>query len=63
VALLQHDILQVMSYGVPADRIIFTNPIKTPTQIRYAQQVGVTKLSADNMWELRKIKETYPDAK
>lgn len=59
----KQDIMHVMAYGVPADRIIFTNPVKTPIQIRYAQQVGVSKLTADNVWELRKIKELYPDAK
>lgn len=52
-----------MAYGVPADRIIFANPIKTPSQIQYARKVGVSKLTADSMWELRKIKELYPEAK
>ncbi|XP_014207070.1 ornithine decarboxylase 2-like [Copidosoma floridanum] len=52
-----------MAYGVPADRIIFANPIKTPCQIRYAQKVGVSKMTVDSMWELRKIKEFYPEAK
>ncbi|KAJ8674588.1 hypothetical protein QAD02_005850 [Eretmocerus hayati] len=57
------EIMQVMSYGVPASRIIFANPIKTPIQIKYAQKVGVLKLTVDSMWELRKIKELYPEAK
>lgn len=60
---MQQEIVTVMAYGVPADRIIFANPIKTPLQIRYAQKVGVKKMTADSMWELRKIKELFPDAK
>lgn len=59
----KQEIVQVMAYGVPADRIIFANPVKTPVQIRYAQKVGVSKMTADSMWELRNIKELYPDAK
>ncbi|XP_011504233.1 PREDICTED: ornithine decarboxylase-like [Ceratosolen solmsi marchali] len=59
----KQDIMHIMAYGVPANRIIFTNPVKTPLQIKYAKQVGISKLSADNMWELRKIKELYPEAK
>ncbi|XP_023247308.1 ornithine decarboxylase 2-like [Copidosoma floridanum] len=59
----KQEIVQVMAYGVPADRIIFANPIKTPCQIRYAQKVGVSKMTVDSMWELRKIKEFYPEAK
>ncbi|XP_008208586.1 ornithine decarboxylase 2 [Nasonia vitripennis] len=59
----KQEIVTVMAYGVPADRIIFANPVKTPTQIRYAQKVGVSKMTADSMWELRKIRELYPDAK
>ncbi|OXU24285.1 hypothetical protein TSAR_000480, partial [Trichomalopsis sarcophagae] len=58
----KQEIVTVMAYGVPADRIIFANPVKTPTQIRYAQKVGVAKMTADSMWELRKIRELYPDA-
>lgn len=57
------DIMHVLACGVPPERIIFTNSVKTPTQIRYAEQVGVSKLTADSMWELRKIKELYPHAK
>ena len=48
---------------MPSDRIIFANPVKTPSQIRYARKVGVSKMTADSIWELRKIKELYPEAK
>lgn len=59
----KEEIVTVMAYGVPADKIILATPVKTPTQIRYAQQVGVLKMVADNMWELRKIREFCSDAK
>lgn len=60
---LQQEIVAVMAYGVPANKIIFANPVKTPSQILYARKVGVAKMTVDSMWELRKIKELYPEAK
>ncbi|XP_014232598.1 ornithine decarboxylase 2-like [Trichogramma pretiosum] len=59
----KNEIVTVLAYGVHPDRIIFANPVKTPSQIKYAQKVGVSKMTADSMWELRKIKEFYPEAK
>jgi len=59
----KNEIVTVLAYGVHPDRIIFANPVKTPSQIKYAQKVRVSKMTADNLWELRKIKDFYPDAK
>lgn len=58
----QGEIMKIISLGVSPDRIIFANPTKTPAQIRYALQVGVTKMTFDNEDELYKIKEIFPSA-
>ncbi|XP_058789933.1 ornithine decarboxylase 2-like [Phymastichus coffea] len=59
----KQEIVNVMAYGVPANKIIFANPVKTPSQILYARKIGVARMTVDSMWELRKIKELYPEAK
>lgn len=56
------ELRSVLGFGVSAPRIIYTNPIKTPTSLRYARKVGVRYLVFDNDEELQKIKEVYPEA-
>jgi ornithine decarboxylase len=46
-----------------ADRIIYANPCKQSSYIRYAQEVGVEIMTFDNEQELMKIKQIYPNAK
>jgi ornithine decarboxylase len=46
-----------------ADRIIYANPCKQSSYIRYAQEVSVEILTFDNEKELLKIKQMYPNAK
>jgi diaminopimelate decarboxylase len=45
------------------DRIIYANPCKQSSYIRYAEQVGVTTMTFDNEQELMKIKQIHPNAK
>lgn len=52
----------VLGLGVSASRIIYTNPIKTPTSLRYVRKVGVRYLVFDNDEEVQKIQEVYPEA-
>lgn len=52
----------VLGLGVHASRIIYTNPVKTPTSLRHARKMGVQLLVFDNDEELQKIKEVYPEA-
>jgi len=52
----------VLGLGVPASRIIYTNPVKTTTSLRYARKVGLRYLVFDNDEELQKIKTVYPQA-
>ena len=46
-----------------ADRIIYANPCKQSSFIRYAQEVGVEIMTFDNEQELIKIQQLYPNAK
>jgi len=57
------EIKKVMDLGVSADRIIYANPCKQSSYVRYAQEVGVTTMTFDNEQELMKIQQIYPNAK
>ncbi|XP_011645833.1 ornithine decarboxylase 2-like [Pogonomyrmex barbatus] len=59
----EQEIRQVMQYGVQTDRIIFANPYKCPSHIKYAKKMNVSQMTADCELELLKIKEFYPEAK
>lgn len=53
----------VQRIGVPASKIIYTNPCKQIAQIKYAAKHGVQLLSFDNEMELAKVVKSYPSAK
>ncbi|KAL0477437.1 ornithine decarboxylase [Acrasis kona] len=44
-------------------RIIYANPCKLPSHMRYARGAGVEMVTVDNEDELHKIKKHWPDAK
>jgi ornithine decarboxylase len=44
-------------------RIIFANPCKQPSHMRYAREVGVEYTTLDNEEELLKLKRYWPEAK
>jgi ornithine decarboxylase len=48
--------------GIDPSRIIYAQPCKTKSYIRYAKQMGVTQMTFDNADELYKIKANFPDA-
>lgn len=48
--------------GVDPSRIIYAQPCKTKSYIRYASQVGVKQMTFDNADELYKIKAIFPEA-
>lgn len=52
-----------MKMGVPSDRIIYANPCKTISHIKYAKTFGVNRTTVDHKDEIQKLKETYPDTK
>lgn len=57
----QSEIEFVLSFGVSPDRIVFANPCKTNSYIRYANNKNVNLTTADNVDELYKIKKYHPD--
>jgi len=59
----KNEIQTILDLGVSPDRIIFANPCKQASYIRYAQKNGVDTMTFDNANELHKIKENHPNAK
>ncbi|XP_015113487.1 ornithine decarboxylase [Diachasma alloeum] len=59
----KQEIQLVMENGVSPDRIIFANPIKGNSHIRYAKKVGVERMTVDTTGEVLKLKNLYPEAK
>ncbi|KAI8146606.1 pyridoxal-dependent decarboxylase [Fennellomyces sp. T-0311] len=57
------EIEQVLNLGVDPSRIIYAQPCKQPSFLRYASQNNVALMTFDNEDELYKIKKIYPDAK
>jgi len=56
------EIEQILRLGVSPSRIIYAQPCKTKSYIRYAAKEGVRQMTFDNADELYKIKEIFPDA-
>jgi len=57
------EIRQMLELGVDPDHIIFANPCKQISHIRYARDNNVSLLVFDNEDELKKTKRIYPNAK
>lgn len=57
------EIQKVMNLGVNSDRIIFANPAKPSSHIRYAANYGVDLITFDNELELHKVKNLFPTAR
>ena len=56
------EIEQVLALGVDPSRIIYAQPCKTKSYIRYAAHEGVKQMTFDNADELYKTKALFPDA-
>lgn len=56
------EIEQVLNMGVDPSRIIYAQPCKTKSHIRYSAKHGVKQMTFDNADELYKIKHFFPDA-
>ncbi|KAL3868356.1 hypothetical protein ACJMK2_041170 [Sinanodonta woodiana] len=57
------EIEKVLKLGVQPSRIIYANPCKQTSYIRYAAKHHVSLMTFDNEGELHKVKNSYPDAK
>lgn len=59
----QVEISKMLSLGVEPSRIVYANPVKTPSYLRFARQAGVELMTFDNSDELCKIAQFFPSAK
>lgn len=59
----KNEIQTILDLGVSPDRIIYANPCKQASYIKYAYQNGVNTTTFDNENELYKIKANHPNAK
>jgi len=59
----KNEIQAILDIGVSPDRIIYANPCKQASYIRYAYKNGVNLMTFDNEQELYKIKANHPNAK
>uniref|UniRef100_A0A2M3Z137 Putative ornithine decarboxylase n=1 Tax=Anopheles braziliensis TaxID=58242 RepID=A0A2M3Z137_9DIPT len=57
------EIAKILGLGVAPERIIFANPMKPTSHLRYANSNGVKTMTYDSDTELHKIKQYCPDAK
>ena len=57
------EIEHALSLGTSPDNLIYANPCKQANMLRYARQVGVRMLTADNVEELYKIRDIFPEAR
>lgn len=56
------EIEQVLNMGVDPSRIIYAQPCKTNSYVRYVASKNVRQMTFDNADELRKIAKLYPEA-
>ncbi|KAF2419036.1 ornithine decarboxylase [Tothia fuscella] len=56
------EIEQVLGIGVEPTRIIYAQPCKTKSHLRYAASHGVKQITFDNIDELHKTKQLFPNA-
>ncbi|KAF2752818.1 ornithine decarboxylase-like protein [Pseudovirgaria hyperparasitica] len=56
------EIEQVLKMGVDPSRVIYAQPCKTKSYVRYAAQNNVNQMTFDNADELHKIKQLFPEA-
>ncbi|KAL1654870.1 Ornithine decarboxylase [Didymella pomorum] len=58
----KNEIETVLKIGVDPSRIIYAQPCKTKSYVRYAANAGVKQMTFDNADELYKTKQLFPDA-
>jgi len=56
------EIENILSMGVSPERIIFANPCKQTSHVKYAKTTGVKLMTFDNKLELYKIQQHHPTA-
>ena len=56
------EIKLLQSLGVPGEKMIYANPVKTKAGLEACAQGQVTKMTFDSASEIAKLKEQYPQA-
>lgn len=56
------EIEQVLAMGTSPERIIYAQPCKTNSYVRFVKSVGVRQMTFDNADELHKIAKLFPEA-
>lgn len=59
----QKELEAVEKAGVSPDRIVFANPCKSRTMLRFARKSNVNLMTFDSISELKKVADEFPDAK
>ena len=59
----QEEIAAVLKLGVKPSRIVYANPCKQNSYIRYAAKENVDLMTFDNEAELYKVKIAFPSAR
>ncbi|NXA33629.1 AZIN1 inhibitor, partial [Eudromia elegans] len=57
------EMVLVQDLGISPENIIYTNPCKQASQIKYAAKTGINIMTCDNDIELKKIARSHPNAK
>lgn len=57
------ELQSVLGLGVPAERIIYANPCKQRSHLKFAARHGVRLMTFDNKMELHKVKTHFPSAR
>jgi len=52
-----------LSLGTHPDSLIYANPCEQANMLRYARKMGVHRMTADNVEELYKICDIFPEAR
>ena len=61
--LLQAELQKILSLDVEPQRIVYANPCKQNSHIKFAAKHNVSLMTFDNETELHKVKMYYPGAK
>lgn len=59
----ENECRDLLKLGVKADRLLFANPVKIPSQIEYAHNIGVEGYTFQSLGELEKLAKLSPHAK
>lgn len=59
----KNEIRRILELGVHPDKIIYANPSKQVSHLKFARAKNVTKMTFDNIDELIKIKAIFPEAR